>query len=312
MAELEPLDAPGPESKLKVGLAKPGEVSVKQPPDAKSGIVPKVPFRMMYSGPSGSGKTNLARWMLDKHYSKNGKSFFSRIHMFSPTAKLDHIWKDLPGLKDADRHTELNPAVLHKIFEDNIKRVERMGRNRAPHELVIIDDAIADTKFMNSKDFLRLFIAGRHGNTSSEVLTQSYIKVPRSVRLQITALAMFPSLITEIERLYTEHGPPQMNKQQFIDMVQTATQTSKDDKHPFFFADIQAPLQDRFRRGLGQVFTIKTPGVERPEDRSKNDEPSSGQKRRREDPEEESETQEDSPAQRMRKRVKEPLAEDKE
>ena len=109
-----------------------------------------------------------------------------------------------------------------------------MGKDKAPHELVIFDDAIADVKFLNSQDFLKVFVAGRHGNISCMVMTQSYVKVPRSVRMQITVLAMFPSRVTEIERLCDEHGPVNMSKNDFISMVKYAIAKTDGEKYPFF------------------------------------------------------------------------------
>lgn len=248
----------GREYPLMVSKAVKGDPTIKQPEACDLGIVPKVAFRWMFSGPSNSGKTNLARWVLDKYYSKEeeGKSFFDRIYLFSPTGKLDPVWKDLDGCRPSDRVTELNEQgveKLHDVFEAGLRRTKAMGKDKAPHELVIFDDAIADTKFLNSKEFLKMFVAGRHGNISCMVLTQSYVKVPRSVRMQITALSMFPSRVTEIERLCDEHGPVDMSKNDFISMVKYAITKTETDQYPFFFLDTGVPENRRFRRCLNEV-----------------------------------------------------------
>ena len=234
-----------------------GDPHIKQPEAAEMEIVPKLAFRFMFSGPSNSGKTNLARWMLDKYYIKApNKTFFDRIYLFSPTGKLDPVWKDLEGLRPGDRITELDnggKARLEEIFENALRRTKAMGKDHAPHELVIFDDAIADTRFLNAPYFLKCFVAGRHGNVSCMVMTQSYMKVPRSVRMQITALAMFPSRVTEIKRLWEEHGPIHMPKNDFIDMVKYAIAKTEQEKFPFFFLDTMVPEEKRFRRCLNEV-----------------------------------------------------------
>ena len=234
-----------------------GDPHIKQPEAAEMEIVPKLAFRFMFSGPSNSGKTNLARWMLDKYYVRGpNKTFFDRIYLFSPTGKLDPVWKDLEGLRPGDRITELDnggKARLEEIFENALRRTKAMGKDHAPHELVIFDDAIADTKFLNAPYFLKCFVAGRHGNVSCMVMTQSYMKVPRSVRMQITALAMFPSRVTEIKRLWEEHGPIHMPKNDFIDMVKYAIAKTEQEKFPFFFLDTMVPEEKRFRRCLNEV-----------------------------------------------------------
>ena len=242
---------------LQVDKAVEGDPHIAQPEAAEMEIVPKVAFRFMFSGPSNSGKTNLARWVLDKYYIKApGTSFFERIYLFSPTGKLDPVWKDLNGLRISDRMTELDNGGkerLQEIFEAGLRRTKAMGKDHAHHELVIFDDAIADVTFLNSSSFLKVFVAGRHGNISCMVMTQSYVKVPRSVRMQVTALAMFPSRVTEIKRLWEEHGPINMSKNDFIVMVKYAISKTENDKFPFFFLDTMVPEERRFRRCLDEV-----------------------------------------------------------
>ena len=249
---------------LVVSKAVKGDPKIAQPEACELEIVPKVAFRWMFSGPSNSGKTNLARWVLDKYYIKApGKTFFDRIYLFSPTGKLDPVWKDLDGCRPSDHITELTAEGkerLHDVFDAGLRRTKAMGKDKAPHELVIFDDAIADVKFLNSADFLKVFVAGRHGNISCMVMTQSYVKVPRSVRMQITALAMFPSRITEIERLCDEHGPVDMSKNDFIAMVKYAISKTDTEKYPFFYLDTALTEEKRFRRGLGEVLVPRSNG----------------------------------------------------
>jgi Poxvirus A32 protein len=237
---------------VRVGKAVENEKKIKQPKSAELGIVPEVAFRWIFSGPSNSGKTNLARWTLDNMYrAENGKSFFDRIYLFSPTGKLDPVWKDLKGLRDGDRITELDEKGMERlfnIFNTGIKRAKNLGKDKAPHELVMIDDSIADTRFLNSLGFTKLFIAGRHGNISVFMMTQSYNKVPRTARIQATAMSMFPSKVSEIERLNEEHGPLHMNKKDFIKLVKYATMKTPDEKYPFLFIDTSKPEEERFRR----------------------------------------------------------------
>jgi hypothetical protein len=243
---------------LIIGKAVKEEGEMAQPADAKSGIVPKVAMRWLFSGPSNSGKTNQARWVMDQHYNKKGGgSFFKRIHLFSPTADVDPVWKNLAGLAQQDRHTVLGDGSrLMEIFEKGIRQCKAVGKINCPPQLVIIDDAITDTKFLASPGFLKLFVAGRHANISVFAMTQSYVKLPRSVRLQATAISFFPSRPTEIERLYDEHGPVSMNKKQFMGMVMDAIAPTAADKFPFFFIDVNAPLACRYRKGLGECYAV--------------------------------------------------------
>lgn len=254
-----------------VGRAREDEPEIKQPQYA--GLIPKLHYRWILSGPSKSGKTNLARWSLDKYYQKGQKkSWFDRIYLLSPTANIDWNWADLPGLKPKDRISHPTASHLKKILADQMKEIsgsrsERASKNvnlkalsrrkqTSPQVLVIFDDAIAESKLINSPEFLKLFIQGRHYNISSMVMTQSYVRVPRSVRLQATHVAMFPSRSSEIDRLYTEHGPRQLNKRDFTEMVQYATQPTEGDQFPFLYVDCFAPVKTRFRRNFTHTLEI--------------------------------------------------------
>lgn len=256
-----------------VGKARPDEPDVEQPPHA--GVVPKVHFRWILSGPSKSGKTNLARWVLDKYYVKpqhgGRKSFFDRIYLLSPTANIDYTWSDLPGLKDKDRHTHPTPALLEKILNDQKREIQgntsdipphismnvlSRKKTKAPKVLILFDDAIAESKLINSPQFLKVFIQGRHYNISSMVMAQSYMKVPRSVRLQATHVSMFPSRSSEIERLHGDHGPKELNKKEFTELVQMATEPTEEEKYPFLYVDAFEEPRKRFRRNFTTVMEI--------------------------------------------------------
>jgi hypothetical protein len=236
MAHVTPPQTPAPQqpsNPFVVGKARPDEPDIAQPQHA--GMIPKVHFRWVLSGPSKSGKTNLARWVLDNYYIRDGnkkKSFFDRIYLLSPTAHIDVTWSDLPGLADKDRHTHPTPALLDKIMNDQKRAIQgttsdipphvsattlSKKKEKAPKILIIGDDAIAESKLINSPQFLKLFIQGRHYNISTMLMSQSYMKVPRSVRLQATHVSMFPSRASEIERLHTDHGPKELNKKEYTE-----------------------------------------------------------------------------------------------
>jgi hypothetical protein len=245
--------------KLKVGLAVGQEPEIKQPEMA--GQVPKVPFRLILSGASGSGKTNLALWLLKNAYSKGNKSFFDEVYLFSPTAKIDFNWAKVPGLKEKNRITDPSPEKVDSILQKQKKKLQggsggkvnpkqlAKNRTRVGQVLMIFDDIISES-IVNTKTFLRTFIQGRHYNVSSMIMTQSYMKVPRSVRLQATQVCIFPSKVTELERLYTEHAPHTLNKRDFLELAQMATDPQPGDEYPFLYVDVSAPVADRFRRNF--------------------------------------------------------------
>lgn len=261
-----------------VGKAMPDEPELPQPPNA--GIIPKVPFRMLMVGPSHSGKSNFARWLCDNAYKdpkgNPRKSFFDRIFLLSPTANIDYMWSKLNGLQPKDRHTKPTEATLKKILEDAIKAIQgttsdtvpplpqkqlHRKKERADKILVIMDDAIAESKLINSPVFLKFFYQCRHYGISVMLMSQSYKKIPRSARIQGTHVAMFPSVDSEIGRLREDFGPRQLDKKEWAAMVTYAITPTPEDPYPFFYIDAKAPLEFRFRRNLYEALSINASDI---------------------------------------------------
>jgi len=125
------------------------------------------------------------------------------------------------------------------------------------------------------------------------VLTQSYMKVPRSARIQATHVALFPSKQTEIDRVYKEHGPKEISKKDFFEMVSYAITPSDDSPFPFLYIDVFAKPDDRFRRNYTERLEISQmaePGLELEEEdeakqggvkRSRFEDPEASQKTKR-------------------------------
>ena len=159
---------------FKIGKAKEDEPDVAQPKIGQ-GIIPATPFRWVLSGPSKSGKSNLARFALDNYYTgDNGKgsSFFDTVYLLSPTANIDFLWNNLPGCDHKHRITQPTARHLKAILDAQIKKIagsssESALKNISPATLarrkqtsdkvlVIFDDAIAESKLINSPEFLKV------------------------------------------------------------------------------------------------------------------------------------------------------------
>ena len=254
--------------------AKDDEPEVKQPPG--SGVVPETHFRWICSGPSKSGKSNLCKYSLDHFYAgTNGKgSWFDEIYLLSPTAHIDFLWSNLKGLDAKNRISKPTPKHLEHILEKQIKSIagstsetalknvssSTLARRKenAKNILIIFDDAIAESQLIRSSIFLKLFIQGRHYGISSMVLTQSLMLVPRSVRLQATHLSLFPSRSSEVDRVYNEFGPRAMNRKEFAEMVEFATNPVPGDMYPFLHISAFHPEKTRYRRNFTHTLSINT------------------------------------------------------
>jgi len=246
---------------IKIGKAMPDVPDWPQPTLADQGIVPKVCFRWILSGPSKSGKSNLARYALDHFYQeRQDVSFFKRIILISPTGKIDPTWKDLKGLKDRDRITDCTPAFLERVLKEQMSKFGKDPHKNKKQEyltLVIFDDPVCESKLIHSAQFLKTFVMGRHYGLCIMAMTQSYVLIPRSARIQATHVSMFPSKTSEIMRLYDEHGPRQLTKKQFVNMGQDATAPEEDDEYPFLYVNCFEKPKARFRRNFNEVLEIQ-------------------------------------------------------
>jgi hypothetical protein len=211
---------------------------IPQVPHADAGVVPKHPFRMLVVGPSGSGKSVVISHLLRRVY--NG--YFERVVIFSPTAKRDPAYKGIT--KQRDFKAEFDPADLKHLFQTQKNKVKSQGKAKAPRMLILFDDVISDTKFMNKKEFMQSFFQSRHDNISIMLAAQSYMRVPRSPRLNATDVIMFPSSESEIERISKEYCPPHTKCRDFEQIVRHATK----DQFDFLYINTRAPQGEKFRK----------------------------------------------------------------
>jgi hypothetical protein len=210
----------------------------------KKKIISKFPSMTLNIGRSGSGKsTVVAHMMSDK---KMYGSFFHTIHLFSPTGDQDDLVKHLK-IPKRNIHTKPSEEDLINIIEKQNKLIKSRGiewTGKNSRVLIIFDDIVANKKFLSGEGMLKVATMGRHSLISSIVNTQSYTKIPRAIRLQANAVILFPSSLSEVERVVEDHCPPHKPKKQFRHLVETATTG----KHNFLYIMCPEPAETRFRK----------------------------------------------------------------
>ena len=223
------------------------ENQIPQPKAVDMGLAPKCPFRLVVTGASGQGKTTVANHLLSKVY----KGYFDERVMFSPTAEWDPSWKSANFTKKEIKE-DLDPDFLHEVYEKAEQECKTNGAAKAKQRLFIFDDCIADQKFMHSPEMLKMFVQGRHCNISIMMLTQSYMKVDRSCRLQASDILFFPSNLSEVERLVKEHCPPNCSNKEFRKLVLHATKK----KYNFLSICKRMEPHEMFRRNFDTILNI--------------------------------------------------------
>ena len=239
---------------LKIDAIETAKSKIPQRAVAKSGVLPKFPFSLMLSGSSGSGKTNLMTNILIKPNLYGG--YFHYIVVYSPTAnKYDDSYKALK-LPDENFIEEFGPESLENLINSrkqliDEKGIEWVGKNS--RVLIILDDIIANRDFLESQTALTLFALLRHYLCAIIVMTQSYTKLPRALRLNCNACAIFPSTQSEIEVLIKEITPAGISKRNFEKVIDYATS----EKYSFLWINRHADKDKQVRKNLDTVINLE-------------------------------------------------------
>ena len=181
-------------------------------------LIPKHPFRLLLSGQSGSGKTLLLLNLLLKPEFYRG--FFRYIVVISPNFDNDKQYDNLKKFIMAERvkakkdkrykpvrlehYEKFNEGELDALLEELSEARAELGDDLPP-TLFLLDDVIDDKKLINSTFFSMLGTRSRHFNASVIIATQSYKRVARTTRLNMSNVIFFkPSNESEKKRIYEE------------------------------------------------------------------------------------------------------------
>jgi hypothetical protein len=224
--------------------------------------IPKHPSSIMFCGKSGAGKTMLLLNLLDSKEMYG--TYFDLIFLFSETAKEggDDLYQVHCG-EDSNSHIPeehmFRPdkeglAQLDHIIKTQKEIVKEKGLDKSPKILVIFDDIAHSRKFLASRQYLLLHIANRHLNISTFSLTQSYVKIPRSARCQVSAVAFFHGgTNTERLRLSEEHTPSKWSEKEFMELINHACSN----KYDFLFINKHADMKNRYRKNLDTILELQ-------------------------------------------------------
>jgi len=219
----------------------------------KQGILPKFPFSMMISGRSGSGKTNLLMNLLSRKELLKG--YFHYIIVYSPTAgKYDDSYNVL-NLPPENFKNDFSEDDLEQLIQSRKKLIESKGIAwvvKNSRVLIILDDVIANRDFLNSPQALKMFALLRHYQVAVIVLMQSYNKLPRALRINANAIAIFPSSQSEIEVLLDEITPAGLKKREFEKVIDHCTSG----RYDFLYINNHADPGKRIRKNLDEIINL--------------------------------------------------------
>jgi len=215
----------------------------------KAGILPGMGM-MIISGTTGSGKSVLICNLLGKKSMLKG--YFEKIFIWSlsPCPVLEETLK----IKKSHIFHEDNPNVLLEILEKQKEIIENMGFKQAPRILLICDDCAQSKTFLKHPVLTELAFAGTHSKVAVWLTTQSYVQIPRHVRINAHYLILMHGLRkSEIDRFSDEFESPYLTKREFETMVRYATK----DPYSFLFVNNKhKDKADQFRIGFDKIINL--------------------------------------------------------
>lgn len=227
--------------------------NIPQKARMKDGTILPFPFSLIMSGRSGSGKTNVLINLTTKD-SFYGR-YFHYILVFSPTADIDDLYKELKLPKE-NLKTKFDPSDLERIIEIRKKQIEKDGIDavaKGSRLLIIFDDTIANQDFLKSKEALQMFTLLRHYLCSIIILTQKYNKIPPAQRDNANGIIIFPSNAHEVALIKDELCPPFLTKKEFAKVVDYAT----DEQYSFLFINNKADNEHRYRKNFNEIIDLE-------------------------------------------------------
>lgn len=218
----------------------------KTPLQQKYGMIP--PGLCTICGTTGSGKSNIICNILNNNVML--KDYFDKIYLFclSPADTLTANC-DIDGCYMDD-----DPEKLVEILEEQDKQIKDKGYEKADHILIILDDIVQSNSFLKHPVLSKIAFSGTWSKTSCIITTQSYVQIPRRIRLNAHSILLFHGLTeTELDRFCDEHASPYLNKKSFRNMIKYAL----DDPYSFLFYNRTNPnKKEAYRKNFDVILTI--------------------------------------------------------
>ena len=144
--------------------------------------IPDHPYRILIIGGSGTGKTNALLNLI------NNQKDIDKIYLYAKDPYEDK-YQYLINKKERVGINHLNDSKAFIEYSNDMHDVYENIDNYRPDKenkiLIVFDDMIAD--MINNKKFnsivTELFIRGRKLNISLIFITQSYVKVPKTLKI---------------------------------------------------------------------------------------------------------------------------------
>ena len=218
---------------------------------------PGFPSCSVFVGMPGRGKSNCFMHMMLSEQFWN--KFFDKIYLFGPTVKSDKLYERIAVPKEnmCSDPKEMIPR-LEEILEEQQAAVEK-DKKEAFKVLVVFEDLTSFFyKVQNKPEFQRWYTQFRHLKGTVVSMVHKYKAFNRTARMCTQHLLIWECNKTERKQLYEDFGPPQLDENQWLDLVDYALTKSEGDEKPFLYINNTQPIPIRFRKNFTEILELPT------------------------------------------------------
>ena len=205
-------------------------------PNLKLHGLDKLPFRLVCCAPSGSGKTNMILNLVEK-FSK-GKGTFNSITIITRN-KSEPLYEFLED--------KSNKKVKIEEGLDSLPALDTFDKDL--QHLVIFDDMVLEK---NQKAMSEIYIRGRKRGISVCYLSQSFYKIPKTIRSNCNYFVLLKLSGKRDLNLILSEFELGVTKDQMMEMYENATK----EKFSFLLIDVEAPKERKFRKNFLEIYEV--------------------------------------------------------
>lgn len=196
----------------------------------------KLPFRMVVCAPSGSGKSNFVLSLIEK-YSK-GKGTFNSIHLIC-RSKCEPLYEYLED--------KTNKMVKIEEGIANIPDINSFDKDL--QHMVIFDDLVMEKDQSKLSEF---YIRGRKKGISIVYLSQSFFKVPKTIRSNCNYFVILKLSGKRDLNLIMSEFELGIDKKELLNIYEHATK----EKFNCLLIDVEADKQHKFRKNFDEFYDV--------------------------------------------------------
>jgi hypothetical protein len=196
----------------------------------------KLPFRMAIVAPSGSGKTNFLLNLI--HIFSQGRGTFPDIHIVTRN-KSEPLYDFLASKSD---------QIQIKEGMESLPQLDKFDKDF--NHLVVLDDLVL------TKDQSRIenyYIRARKLNVSVIYISQSYFRIPKIIRQNLSYLVLLKLSGNRELNLILSEGGLGLDKEQLLGLYNYATT----EKFNALVIDYEAPVDKRYRKNWLEYLAVR-------------------------------------------------------